>query len=347
MIKRVRATRFGCLRDFESTELTPIHAFIGPNDSGKSTILRLVRAILGVSNSNTPSDGARQTAWADIRALTTPAGPGWTLAVEAVGGRVLALEAKRDQLVLLLSPNDSCLMDWGRPPNLAPDVLSGALGGLGGRLMRLDPDALRQPSPLIPEGGAVGFLDDRGTGLPGVLDVILSRGDDAWPRIRRDFQALFDGVPRLRNVDQGTKEVVVALDGVGEVPAAYLSEGMLYYLAFLALESLSPVACLLVEEPENGLHPARIREVLGVLRRISERGTQVLMATHSPLVVNELKPDEVTIVVRAKGESPRLTRLCDTPNFEARSKVYALGELWLSYADGDLEKALLDPVPVS
>lgn len=31
----------------------------------------------------------------------------------------------------------------------------------------------------------------------------------------------------------------------------------------------------------------------------------------------------------------------DTPNFAERSKVYALGELWLSYANGDDEGPLL------
>lgn len=36
---------FACLKDV-SAELTPLHAFIGPNDSGKSTLLRALRMAL-------------------------------------------------------------------------------------------------------------------------------------------------------------------------------------------------------------------------------------------------------------------------------------------------------------
>ncbi len=128
------------------------------------------------------------------------------------------------------------------------------------------------------------------------------------------------------------------------VPAELMSEGLLYYLAYAVLPHLEPTALLLVEEPENGLHPARVAEVMRVLRAISEH-TQVLVATHSPLVVNELRPDEVTVVTRTRDEGTKATRLQDTPGFEERSKVYALGELWLSYANGEDEGPLLQGGP--
>ena len=45
MIRRLDAKNYGCLRDVNIASLTPLHAFIGPNDSGKSTILRAVRVL--------------------------------------------------------------------------------------------------------------------------------------------------------------------------------------------------------------------------------------------------------------------------------------------------------------
>jgi hypothetical protein len=58
------------------------------------------------------------------------------------------------------------------------------------------------------------------------------------------------------------------------------------------------------------------------------------------LVVNELRPEEVTVVTRDEtGTHASLIR--DTPEFEERSKVYALGELWVSYANGVDEAPLL------
>ena len=67
----------------------------------------------------------------------------------------------------------------------------------------------------------------------------------------------------------------------------------------------------------------------------------ILRSLHSPFVINELQGDEVTVVTRPEGKGTQVRRLCDTPNFEERSKVYALGELWVSYADGKDEHALL------
>jgi predicted ATPase len=82
--------------------------------------------------------------------------------------------------------------------------------------------------------------------------------------------------------------------------------------------------------------------VVKILRAISEKGTQVVMATHSPLVVNELSPHEVSVVTRTTEKGTQIKRIKDTPDFEARSKVYTLGELWIAYANGEDEAPLLE-----
>jgi predicted ATPase len=115
---------------------------------------------------------------------------------------------------------------------------------------------------------------------------------------------------------------------------------MLYWLAFAVLPYLQPVPLILIEEPENGLHPSRIGEVMRVLRDISHT-SQVIIATHHPLVINELQSDEVTLITRTPEQGTIATPLSSTKNFEQRSKVYALGELWLNYADGDFESDLV------
>ena len=77
-----------------------------------------------------------------------------------------------------------------------------------------------------------------------------------------------------------------------------------------------------------------------VLREISKT-TQVLIATHSPLVINALEGDEVTLVTRSPERGTTGVLMKDTPGFEGRSKVYELGELWASYAHGVDEAPLL------
>lgn len=41
-VQTVRIQNFGCARDV-TLELTRLHALIGPNDSGKSTVLQAIR----------------------------------------------------------------------------------------------------------------------------------------------------------------------------------------------------------------------------------------------------------------------------------------------------------------
>ncbi len=108
----------------------------------------------------------------------------------------------------------------------------------------------------------------------------------------------------------------------------------------VALPYLGQPTVVLVEEPENSLHPARIKDVVAVLRKVSET-SQVFIATHSPLVVNELEPQEIFVTTRDSEAGTRVTRLDQTPNFDERSKVYENGELWIAYADGENEAALL------
>jgi predicted ATPase len=217
----------------------------------------------------------------------------------------------------------------------------------GGQLVRLDPDAMRQPCPLTRLDAPATFLAQRGLGLAGVLSAIYMRGEEEpIAHIRNEVKRLFPALTRVgpTSLANNTVELEAGLVDGTIVRASELSEGLLYYLAFFVLQYLESVQILLIEEPENGLHPTRIVDVVRVLRHLAEsRQIQVIMATHSPLVINELKPEEVSVVTRPNAEQGTIvTPISQTPNFEARSKVLNLGELWLSYADGKDEAPLFE-----
>lgn len=349
-IENLTVKSYGCLEDV-SIDLTSLHAFIGPNDSGKSTILRAVRTLLQFAAGSFEKRGGE---W------TVPFEPfidgvqDLELAVsfaDETGYRIRSTTASNPDLPVIeegFRPNGSNFgmrqRNPGQPgfiPTSKPEnPLRHLLGG--SRLVRLDPDALRKPSNLIPEGEAPYLGNDRGEGLAGVYDAIMNRDVETFLDIQGKLIELFPTVKKLglRNVTNQTKAVQIELVDGTRVPAEQISEGMLLYLAFAALPYVDPVSVLLVEEPENGLHPARIADVVRILREISKE-TQVLVATHSPLVVNELEPQEVSVVTRKPGEGTKVTPIAATPNFSERSRVYALGELWLSYADGTFEEPLL------
>jgi hypothetical protein len=215
-------------------------------------------------------------------------------------------------------------------------------------LVRFDPDYLRAPAKLIPESNAIGFTDERGTGLSSVFDAIINRDPEAFARIQDQVRKLFPNVAKvgLINTSNSQKEIAVTLADGTRVGAEGMSEGLLYYLGFAALQYIEGSHLFLIEEPENGLHPARIAEVMGALREISKT-SQVIIATHSPLVVNELEGREVTVVTRPPENGTQAVLLSKVPGYEDAAKVYRPGEFWVSYCDGDQEKSLLTGGPRS
>ena len=337
-IERLKVREMGCLKDVD-VALTPLHAFIGPNDSGKSTLLRAVEvALLHVPNTRSVKAlGNEQNALSSRASLTVVLG-------EAMSYRVVRSPAQTD--FEAKGPEGVRVSEWDvlravqESSPLYP-MMQWLRGGT--RLVRWDADRLRKSSQLIPAGQAVRFTDERGEGLPGIFDVIFNREDNPREEIRERIRSLFPTVRalQLKNVSETEKALEIVLTSGKVIPTETLSEGLLFYLAFLALEYLEPCAVLLVEEPENGLHPSRIRDVVKTLRKVSEH-CQVLVATHSPLVVNELGPEEVTVVTRDAERGTITTPMKKSAHFEERSKIYALGELWLSYADGAGEVPLLE-----
>ncbi len=170
----------------------------------------------------------------------------------------------------------------------------------------------------------------------------MSRDRAAFDEIEAGVRRHFPTVKGiwLPTSNDSKKALGVILNDGTKIHADVMSEGLLYWLAFAVLPHVDPTALLLIEEPENGLHPSRIAEVMKVLRAVSSR-MQIILATHSPLVINELQPEEVTILTRDAKIGTRATRLDRTTHFQQRQQVYALGELWLSFADGASEAALV------
>ncbi|HEY3817241.1 MAG TPA: AAA family ATPase [Polyangiaceae bacterium] len=314
---------YACLKDVKCA-LTPLHAFIGPNDSGKSTLLRVIQNLPGTRFPADTGVYARLVDGSDLRINYGGAG----ILVTLPGGRVMGLgEAQtHPQLRAALSVRLATQHEQIQ-------------------LVRLSADSLRQSSQLITQGQPLELVG-RGTNLAGLYDALRDRSIERFAAISTRVSDFFPSVKALglRATGAGQKVLAVTLVDGTEVLSGEMSEGLLYYLAFAILGELQRPAAYLVEEPENGLHPSRIHDIIGMLRRITEGpdGVQVLMATHSPLVVNELRPEEVTVVTRDPVTGTHLETINKTPHFAERAKVYALGELWLSYADGKEEAPLFD-----
>jgi predicted ATPase len=125
----------------------------------------------------------------------------------------------------------------------------------------------------------------------------------------------------------------------GRIPAYSLSDGMLSYLAFVALHRLDEGRTLLAfDEPELHLHPALLMRVLAMLEA-NARKHPVVLATHSDRLLDGLSDPARQTAICALDEhgATRIERL-DADRLGRWLEDYrGLGEL---RADGELGSVL-------
>lgn len=164
------------------------------------------------------------------------------------------------------------------------------------RKLALEPSAMRAPDSIT--GGS--SIDSNGAHLAAALFRMSKQGTDAdvYAGVAATASALTD--IRAVTVDFDARRDVLTLEariGAGPfLPSRALSDGTMRFLALSVIqidESFGGVICM--EEPENGIHPAKIEAMVKLLRDLAvdpeeEPGPdnplrQVVVNTHSPRFV--------------------------------------------------------------
>jgi predicted ATPase len=224
-------------------------------------------------------------------------------------------------------------------------------------LYRLDPRMMAMPTVV---GAQREFrLDMDGFGLARLLDELLGHDPSRFLEVEKDFCQYF---PQFRHVriepamaawrkytDAATYEVVQApgkaiwfeLASGGAVRAEQASDGAILFLGYLALAHLpEPPRLLLIEEPETGIYPKRLQQVIRMLREWVEEGgkaPQIIMTTHSPYVLSTFEPEEVTFMTIDSDGTRKARPLRDAPNIRDRmGDEFYLGELWYNLDEQEL-----------
>lgn len=116
------------------------------------------------------------------------------------------------------------------------------------------------------------------------------------------------------------------------VPLSALSDGTVKWISII-LRLATSKDSLLLEEPENYLHPLMQKEIVRLLReQVSDAGFMII-STHSETLLNAVHPDEL-IIVNYENNSTRANRVVNSNDVEdeINSTGFGLGYYYLANA---------------
>lgn len=199
------------------------------------------------------------------------------------------------------------------------------------RKLSLEPSAMRAPDTVT----GPSTIGSDGSHLAAALFRMAQQGQDAnvYAAVASTASALVD--VREINVDFDAKRDLLTLQArIGDaplLPARALSEGTLRFVALSVIEadeSFGGVICM--EEPENGIHPAKIEAMVSLMHDLAVDPhetpgpdnplRQVITNTHSPRFVKFQNENDMLLAV------PRTVR----SNGQVRETV-AFVPLWDSW----------------
>jgi predicted ATPase len=143
----------------------------------------------------------------------------------------------------------------------------------------------------------------------------------------------------LRDLNENISDIHIDIEGQttqlfiteSDIPysSARLSDGTLRYLVLLAiLLDPEPPPIICIEEPEIGLHPDLINKLATLLVDASNR-TQLIVTTHSEILIDSLKDHLESVVVCEKHNGQTILKRLDANQLQDWLVHYSLGQLWL------------------
>ncbi len=208
-----------------------------------------------------------------------------------------------------------------------PTVLAARREMQSWKLLQLESSSLRRPDEFL----AKSTVSEHGEHLPATLDRLQKNQEIA--------NQLADLLPDVKNVsvdvDEKRQLKTLFLETTNNIrhEARALSDGTLRFLALAIIGAdadAGGIICL--EEPENGIHPARIPAIVELLYQMAVDKTapvdesnplrQIIVNTHSPLVIQAIASEDIVVSQGYKHDGATL------------SVFYPIENTWRSKPEG-------------
>ena len=338
MIESIEFSNFKALRK-TTLPLAPFTLLLGPNGSGKTSVLQALRgiAVIVAQQANIPQQVGGQGGldWTSLLSVT---------AEDRAAPVEIQLRLRLNQQSILAAfqwPSKRQATTFtnengtGLPTNDAK-LLQQWLGRM--QVYALDFSAIAQPSAVN-----AGPLQWNGAGLAAVLDDLKDNHPERWEALLAEMRRWIPEYDYIMfdKPKPGSKAIVLRTKKGGyRIPAQELSQGTLIALALLTLAYLpNPPSLVGLEEIDRGLHPRLLRHLQDALYRLSYPEScgetrppiQVIATTHSPYLLDLYRehPEEI-VLAQKEGLEVQMKRLTDIEHYDEILGDAPLSDVWYS-----------------
>lgn len=308
MIKRIQIENF---KSFGKLDIEPhprVNLLIGPNSSGKSNFLEALRMGNALKGSPEKLEEIWESLNGKINRLIHPDANWFSIELDFnFKGRILGLfdSVKVSKILQSISIDFkhklgiSAHFDWEKykmPISHYSAPISREecyeffrqFSQRGVVLFRPDLQQIRKPVTLTK-------FDHLSENLSGISLLIKHLGDElADSNLIRFREDLFKITQEFKLVTTPSASVDGQIElkfftDHGSFDSNEVSDGILYFTAILAiLHQPNPPKVILLEEPENGIHPRRLSEIISLIWKLAEeKGVQFFITTHSPIILDQ------------------------------------------------------------
>ena len=364
MINEVHFRNFKSLRD-ASLKLERLTVLVGPNASGKTSVLEGLSYLVDAKNANNAEEFLQtipsprlllSSGQPGTMQLTCRSGHLWTQLGVDLPERAWPTQQefsaepfRSEHGIVMKEGQDQAKFEigWGRTCR-TKDI------GLGpAAFLRLDAERLKTPSY---SEQPVPTMQPNGEGLASVLSYMASNQPEGYEAVQDAFRKVIPIVrgmrfPRARvtrlesefiTIDekpfkhQSEREywgdsIEFDMKGASGIPVEMVSEGTLLVLGLLTvLIGPNQPRLVLLDDIDRGLHPKAQEDLVDLLRKLLDQYSemQIVATSHSPYLLDHLRPEEVRLTTLKDDGSAVCGRLDDHREFKKWKETMTPGEFW-------------------
>ncbi len=341
MISKVLIRNFKCLRDV-LIDLERFTVFVGPNASGKSSVLQALELLCRFFHIDHPQQVEVE--------LTQSVSQGVIGQVELAGvvnGKAYGYRSQTPSSAPIRKHTTH--VQWGGEGRGVASSFdasdwkrwkaaqSGTVPLPLSVLLRLEASKLIHSNTSSPDPT---IMAPDGSGLHSALASMALNDPDSWQELQANLRRIIPTIRRLRHTKTATMHQFTALlfDTIGadSLPANQVSEGTLLVLGLLAaLHASGRPSLVLLDDLDRGLHPKAQKELIELLRGLlaTNPDLQIVATTHSPYMLDCMGTNEVRMTFLGDDGATVCAALTSHPKYPKWKDEMTPGEMWSLFGE--------------